>query len=114
MVNVGYFIRTNYQNPNEKELWDIYNTIREANTIRHILKAQGIKHDWRNIVRIMSTKTIQTVQLQTDKKTIHLRKPSKPIEQVQKIYNTTSSKETQTAIKKICSVPLIFENYAWH
>ena len=24
------FIRTNYENPNEKELWNIYNTIREV------------------------------------------------------------------------------------
>ena len=133
-----YFIRTNYQNPNEKELWDIYNTIREVeatfrclksdlnirpihhqkdhrieahiyltilayqlvNTIRYMLKEQSIKHDWRNIVRIMSTQTIQTIKLPTDKKTIHLRKPSKPIEQVEQIYKATNCKETQTAIKK--------------
>ena len=133
-----YFIRTNYKNPKEKELWDIYNTIREVestfrclktdlnirpvhhqkdsrieahiyqtilayqlvNTIRHMLKQQGINHDWKNIVRIMSTQTIQTIELPTDKKTIHLRKPSKPIEQVQQIYKATNCKETQTAIKK--------------
>ena len=133
-----YFIRTNYKNPKEKELWDIYNTIREVestfrclktdlnirpvhhqkdcrieahiyqtilayqlvNTIRHMLKKQGMNHDWKNIVRIMSTQTIQTVELPTDKKTIHLRKPSKPIDQVQQIYKATNCKETQTAIKK--------------
>jgi len=76
-----YFIRTNYEDPKEKELWDIYNTIREVestfrcfksdlkirpihhqnderikshiyqtilayqlvNTIRHMLKAKGIR-----------------------------------------------------------------------
>lgn len=133
-----YFIRTNYKNPNEKELWDIYNTIREVeatfrclksdlnirpvhhqndsrieahiyqtilayqlvNTIRHMLKAQGINHDWTNIVRIMSTQTIQTIELPTDKKTIHLRKPSKPIAQAQQIYKATNCTETQTAVKK--------------
>lgn len=133
-----YFIRTSYQNPGEKELWDIYNTIREVestfrclksdlnirpvhhqnderieahiyltilayqlvNTIRYMLKQKGINHNWKNIIRIMSTQTIQTLELPTDKKTIHLRKPSKPIAQVQQIYEATSCKETQTAIKK--------------
>jgi hypothetical protein len=133
-----YFIRTNYENPNEKELWDIYNTIREVeatfrtlksdlnirpvhhqkdarieahiyqtilayqlvNTIRYMLKEKGITYDWINIVRIMNTQTIQTIELPTDKKNIHLRKPSKPIKQVQEIYKATDCKETQTAIKK--------------
>ena len=133
-----YFIRTNYKNPNEEELWNIYNTIREVestfrclksdlnirpvhhqkdsrieahiyqtilayqlvNTIRYMLKEQGIQNDWKNIVRIMSTHTIQTIELPTDKKTIHLRKPSKPIDQVQQIYNATKCIKTQTAIKK--------------
>lgn len=133
-----YFIRTNYENPNEKELWRIYNTIREVestfrclksdlnirpvhhqkderieahiyqtllayqlvNTIRHMLKTEEIYHDWKNIVRIMSTQTIQTIELPTDKKTIHLRKPSKPIDQAQKIYTATGCDQTQTAIKK--------------
>lgn len=133
-----YFIRTNYKDPNEKELWDIYNTIREVeatfrclktdlnirpihhqkdhrikshiyltilayqlvNTIRHMLKEQEIHHDWNNIVRIMSTQTIQTIELPTDKKNIHIRKPSKPIEQAQQIYKATKCKESQTPIKK--------------
>ena len=133
-----YFIRTNYQNQNEKELWDIYNTIREVeatfrclktdlnirpvhhqkdhrieshiyltilayqlvNTIRHMLKEKGIHYDWSNLIRIMKTQTIQTIELPTDKKTIHLRKPSKPTQQVQKIYKATKCKETQSAVKK--------------
>ena len=112
-----YFIRTNYENPNEQELWNIYNTIREVeatfrclktdlnirpvyhqkdqrieahiyltilayqlvNTIRHMLKSQGIDHDWSNIVRIMNTQTIQTIHLPTDKKNIQLTIPSNPI-----------------------------------
>lgn len=133
-----YFIRTNYEYPEEKELWDIYNTIREVestfrclksdlkirpvhhqkderveahiyltilayqlvNTIRHMLKTQGISHDWKNIVRIMSTQTIQTIELPTNKKNIHLRKPSTPIEQVREIYKATKCEQTQTAVKK--------------
>jgi transposase len=137
-TNGVYFIRTNYENPNEKELWDIYNTIREVeatfkclksdlqirpvhhqkdsrieahlyltllayqlvNTIRHMLKNKGIKYDWSNIKRIMATQTIQTVELPTDKKRIHLRKPSKPIKEVQEIYQATNCTSSQPASKK--------------
>lgn len=136
--NGVYFIRTSYKDPNETELWDIYNTIREVestfrclktdlkirpvhhqkderveahlyltilayqlvNTIRYMLKQKGISYDWNNILRIMSTQTIQTIELPTDKKTIYLRKPAKPIEEVKNIYNATKCKDTQKAIKK--------------
>ncbi len=137
-ANGIYFIRTNYANPTETKLWDIYNTIREVestfrclksdlnirpvhhqldsrveshiyltilayqlvNTIRHMLKKAGINYDWKNIVRIMATQTIQTVVLPTDKKTIHLRKPAKPILQAKQIFDATNCTLTQTAIKK--------------
>jgi hypothetical protein len=33
-----------------------------------MLKEKGIHHDWSNIKRIMSTQTIQTIELPTDKK----------------------------------------------
>lgn len=133
-----YFIRTSYTDPGEKELWDIYNTIREVestfrclksdlgirpvfhqkdgrieahiyltilayqlvNTIRHMLGEKGIRHDWKNILRIMSTQTIQTIKLPTDKKDIHIRKPSKPIKEVQQIYQATGCKDTQKTVKK--------------
>lgn len=133
-----YFIRTSYKNPGEKELWDIYNTIREVestfrclksdlgirpvfhqrdgrieahiyltilayqlvNTIRHMLREKGIHHDWKNILRIMSTQTIQTIELPTDKKDIHIRKPSKPIKEAQQIYQATGCTDTQKAVKK--------------
>jgi hypothetical protein len=133
-----YFIRTNIKRPNENELWNIYNTIREVeatfrclksdlnirpvhhqkdsrieahiyqtilayqlvNTIRHMLKDKGIHHDWTNVVRIMNTQTIQTIELPTDKKEIHLRKPSKPIKEAQAIYTATNCTKTQTAVKK--------------
>ena len=133
-----YFIRTNYENANEKELWDIYNTIREVestfrclksdlnirpvyhqkdvrieshiyltilayqlvNTIRHMLKKENINLDWKNIVRIMNTHTIQTVVLHTDKKIIHLRKTAKPIKEVKQIYDAANCKKSQMAVKK--------------
>jgi hypothetical protein len=136
--NGVYFIRTSYKDTSEKELWQIYNTIREVestfrclksdlqirpvhhqkderieahlyltllayqlvNTIRHMLKSQGLNYDWKNIVRIMSTQTIQTVELPTDKKHIHLRKPAKPIREALEIYKAAYCKETQKAIKK--------------
>jgi len=136
--NGVYFIRTNYNNPTETQLWNIYNTIREVestfrclksdlnirpvhhqldgrveahiyltilayqlvNSIRHMLKNNKINLDWRNIVRIMSTQTIQTIELPTDKKTIHLRKPAKPIQEVQQIYDATNCTHTQSALKK--------------
>ena len=132
-----YFIRTNYENLNEKELWQIYNTIRGVestfrclktdlhirplhhqldhriqshiyltmlayqvvNTIRYMLKQKGINHDWRNIVRIMNTHTIQTIQLPTPTKTIHLRAPAKPMKEVHQIYEATNTSDTQ-AIKE--------------
>ena len=71
-----------------------------VNTIRYMLKEQGLHYDWKNIVRIMNTQTIQTIILPTDKKTIHLRKPSKPIQEVQEIYTATKCEDTQKPIKK--------------
>jgi len=134
----AYFIRTNIKDPDEKGLWNIYNTIREVestfrclksdlnirpvhhqkdtrveahiyqtilayqlvNTIRYMLKGKGIHHDWTNVVRIMGTQTVQTLELPTDKKEIHLRKPSKPIKEAQEIYTATNCAGTQTAVKK--------------
>lgn len=133
-----YFIRTNYQNPKEEDLWQIYNTIREVeatfrclksdlqirpvhhqnddrieshiyltilayqlvNTIRYMLKKEKIYHDWKNVVRIMNTQTIQTILLPTDKKDIHLRKPARPIKEVLQIYQAANCVSTQPAKKK--------------
>ena len=136
-VNGVYFIRTNYENPQEKELWDIYNTIREVestfrclksdlqirpvhhqndsrieshiyltilayqlvNTIRHSLKKEGNNFSWGNILRVMSTQTVQTIEIVTDKKLIHLRKPSKPIKEVEEIYSASMCKSLKPAVK---------------
>jgi transposase len=71
-----------------------------VNTIRYMLKQNDINYDWKNIVRIMSTQKIQTIKLPTDKKVIHLRKPSSPIKEVRQIYEATNCQHTQTAVKK--------------
>jgi len=65
-----------------------------------MLKKVNINHDWQHIVRIMSTQTIQTIELPTDKKIIHLRKPAKPIKEAKQIYDATRCDHTQSATKK--------------
>jgi len=71
-----------------------------VNTIRYMLKNNDINLDWTNIVRVMSTQKLQTIIIPTDKKNIHLRKPSVPIEQVKQIYKATGCNNTQKPIKK--------------
>jgi hypothetical protein len=133
-----YFIRTSYQNPNENQLWQVYNIIREVeatfrclksdlhirpihhqndlrteshiyltilsyqlvNTIRFMLKRKGISHDWKNIVRIMNTQTIQELILPTETKKISLIKPSRPIKEALDIYQATNTKSMTPTKKK--------------
>ena len=71
-----------------------------VNTIRYMLKQKGYNYDWKNIIRIMSTQKIQTIKLPTDKKVMHLRKPSVPIKEVRQIYDATNCKHSQSALKK--------------
>lgn len=136
--NGVYFIRTSYENPNEEQLWQVYNTIREVeatfrclksdlqirpihhqnderaeshiyltilayqlvNTIRYMLKNKGINHDWKNIVRIMNTQTIQELIIPAETKKISLVKPSKPIQEAQQIYKATNTKSMIPTKKK--------------
>jgi len=71
-----------------------------VNTIRYMLKEKGINYEWKNIVRIMNSHTIQTIILPTDKKVIHLRKPAKPIEEVEQIYKAANCKNSLKPVKK--------------
>jgi hypothetical protein len=71
-----------------------------VNTIRYMLKQNDCNYDWNNILRIMSTQKIQTIKLPTDKKVMHLRKPSTPINEVRQIYDATNCKHTIQAVKK--------------
>ena len=136
--NGVYFIRTSYEKPNEEQLWQVYNTIREVeatfrclksdlqirpihhqnderaeshiyltilayqlvNTIRYMLKNKGINHDWKNIVRIMNTQTIQELIIPAETKKISLVKPSKPIQEAQQIYKATNTKSMIPTKKK--------------
>jgi hypothetical protein len=75
-----------------------------------MLREKGIRHDWKNILRIMSTQTIQTIELPTDKKDIHIRKPSKPIKEVQQIYRATGCTDTQKAVKKYVVYHLFYNS----
>jgi transposase len=133
-----YFIRTNMEKVEEKQLWDVYNTIREVestfrclkndlllrpvyhqkderieshlylailayqlvNTIRYMLKKNGINHEWKNIVRIMNTQTIQSILCNAETKTICIRKPSNPIREVQDIYKATNTNSMTPERKK--------------
>ena len=63
-----------------------------VNTIRYMLKEEGITSDWRNIVRIMNTQSIQSVVFNNETKKFCVRKPSKPIKEVLDIYQATHTK----------------------
>ncbi|MDT8431639.1 MAG: IS1634 family transposase [Bacteroidales bacterium] len=63
-----------------------------VNTIRYMLKEKGITSDWRNIVRVMNTQTIQSVVFNNETKKFCVRKPSKPIKEVLDIYQATHTK----------------------
>lgn len=72
-----------------------------VHTIRYGLKQKNIHHDWRNIVRIMSSQKSTTTSMQNkNKQVIHLRKCSEPQEQVREIYNALSYKYKPYSKKK--------------
>lgn len=73
-----------------------------VNTIRYMLKQpeEPLKHDWKNIVRIMNTQKIQSVLLNTETKKICLRKPSRPIKEVLDIYQATNTSSMIPVKKK--------------
>jgi transposase len=96
-------IRPIHHQTDERIKSHIYLTIlayQLVNTIRYMLKQKGLNYDWANILRLMATQTIQTIELPTDKKTIHLRKPSKPDQLVREIYKATNCQNTIPPIKK--------------
>lgn len=96
-------IRPVYHQRDDRIEAHIYLTIlayQLVNTIRYMLKSTGIHHDWKNILRIMSTHKIQTLKIPTDKKTIFLRKPTNPIVEVQQIYTATNCSDYLKPLKK--------------
>lgn len=97
------YIRPVYHQKDERIESHLYLAIlayQIVNTIRYMLAKQGLFYDWKNIVRIMSTQRIQTMELPTQTKTIYIRKPSKPIIEVQKVYQAVNCKLTQKTMKK--------------
>ena len=71
-----------------------------VNTIRYMLRKNGIHHDWKNIVRIMNTQTIQSIVCNTETKKFSIRKPSKPIKEALEIYKSTNTRSMVPEKKK--------------
>ncbi|KKL16511.1 hypothetical protein LCGC14_2494830, partial [marine sediment metagenome] len=71
-----------------------------VNTIRYLLKENGIISDWRNIVRIMNTQSIQSIIFNNETKKFCVRKPSKPIKEALDIYQATNTKSMVPDKKK--------------
>ncbi|HUZ58707.1 MAG TPA: IS1634 family transposase [Hanamia sp.] len=72
-----------------------------VNTIRYRLKAKGIHHDWRNIIRIMNTQKIVTTSVKNDQgKVITIEKCSQSTEEVAAIYQAMNYKSAPFTMKK--------------
>ncbi len=96
-------IRPVFHQNDERVESHIYLTIlayQLVNTIRYMLSREGLNYDWPNIVRLLSTQTIQTLEIPTEEKTIHIRKPAKPNEEVKNIYDATSCVASQPPLRK--------------
>jgi transposase len=70
-------------------------------TVRYQLKAQGINHDWQNIVRIMNTqKLVTATMLDKAQQKICIRTCSRPTAGAQQIYQALKLKEAPWRQKK--------------
>lgn len=81
----------------------IYQTIlayQLVNTIRYLLKQKGLNYDWKNILIIMNTQHITTIEVKTDNKTIGIRRASRPITEVRQIYNAVGMSSMPNQKKK--------------
>lgn len=68
--------------------------------IRYQLREKGLHYDWRNIVRIMNTQKLITLQQEAKTKTLQLRMATKPIREVEDIYNALGFKHYPFKTKK--------------
>jgi len=96
-------IRPIHHQKDERIASHIYLTVlayQLVNTIRYQLKQKGIHDDWQNILRKASTQTIQNIELPTQLKTVHMRKPSRAIAELQKIYKACNCKTNIKAKRK--------------
>ena len=71
-----------------------------VNTIRYLLKQKNINHDWKNILRIMNTQHISTVEVITEDKTIGIRNATRPIKEVLEIYKAVEMSSMPSKKKK--------------
>jgi len=72
-----------------------------VNTIRYQLKQKGIKNEWRDIVRIMSTQKIVTTTMDNEyDQQIIIRQCSEPADAVAKIYTALKYKSKPFTRKK--------------
>lgn len=69
--------------------------------IRLRLKENGINHDWTNIVQIMNTQKMNTIEMTLKTRELHIRKMSKPEEQVEEIYEFMGIKEFPKTTKNV-------------
>jgi len=68
--------------------------------IRYRLKISGLHYDWKNIVRIMNTQKLTSVHQRAKTKDIRLRMASKPIREVEQIYNSLGFRHYPFKTKK--------------
>ena len=69
--------------------------------VRYQLKQKGIKHDWRNVIRIMNTqKEVYSTIKTKSGSTIQLKKCTRPTAQTKEIYTALSLKHKPYNIKK--------------
>lgn len=81
-----------------------------VNTIRYQLKQKGIKNEWRDIVRIMSTQKIVTTTMNTEyDQQIIIRQCSEPIDAAVKIYTALQYKSKPFTRKKSVVPPSEFK-----
>ena len=96
-------IRPIHHQKDERIQSHIYLTVlayQVVNTIRHQTRRAGINDDWQNILRKARTQAIQNIVLPTKEKTIHLRKPSRPIQTLKDIYQACLCKSEIKAKRK--------------
>ncbi len=96
-------IRPIHHQKDERIQAHIYQTIlayQLVNTIRYLLKQKNINYDWTNILRIMNTQHISTVEVKTENKTIGFRKATRPIKEVAEIYKAVGMSSMPKQKKK--------------
>lgn len=82
-----------------------------VNTIRHQLKKEGIKSQWKEIVRTMNTqKAVTTTAQNNHDEIIHIRRCTEPNEKVKRIYDILKYKSEPYKKKKSVVHKMDFKN----